>query len=346
MLCLRASGPAPDGEDSPRTVELTRVPVPVPGKDEALVRVRLAGICNTDLEILRGYMAFSGTLGHEFVGEVVAPAASSEDAATSDSYQGTDLVGARVVGEINATCGTCQRCLAGHPRHCEYRSVLGIANRDGCFAEYLTLPWKNLYRVPDHVSDEVACFAEPVAAAFEILEQLPQAAQQTVAVLGDGKLGLLIAQVLASAGARTHLLGRHARKLALARARGVETPEDNAVRNGGYDLVVEATGSAGGMARALELVRPRGTLVLKSTYHDKLTLDATKLVIDEITLLGSRCGPFAPALAALADGRVDPAPMIDATLPLADGPRAFELARSRGALKVLLSMGNRDRGSP
>jgi len=304
---------------------LRDVPKPSVGEGEALVRVRMAGICATDLEIVRGYMAYEGTLGHEFVGEVEA----CSDAA---------LVGKRVAGEINLSCGDCGECRAGRARHCTERSVLGILGHDGCFAQYTTLPAGNLHVLPDTLSDEAACFVEPTAAAFEILEQVDVDAHDEVVVIGDGKLGLLITQVLAQHGADVTVVGRHAHKLALAQRCGAKTAKLADVAPKSWGVVVEATGSAGGMEAALSLVRPRGTIVLKSTYADRLQLDASPFVIDEITLVGSRCGPFEPAVRALADGRVDPLPMIVATHALAEGVAAMAEANTPGTLKVLLDM--------
>lgn len=304
---------------------LVRRPLPTPVPGEALVRVRMAGICATDLEIVRGYMGFVGTLGHEFVGEISA----CEDPAR---------VGQRVTGEINAVCGRCTQCMAGRARHCDARSVLGILSRDGCFADYLTLPLPNLHPVPEGLSDEAACFAEPTAAAFEVVEQGLLEAGASVAVIGDGRLGLLIAMVLSGAGGRVTLVGRHGRKRAIAEAAGIATAAPGELPARAWDVVVEATGAAAGMEAAMGLVRPQGTIVLKSTYADRLSLNAAPLVIDEIRLVGSRCGPFEPALAALAAGQVDPTPLVDAVLPLEDGVDAMARAGTRGVLKVLLDM--------
>jgi threonine dehydrogenase-like Zn-dependent dehydrogenase len=299
------------------------VDVPSPGVDEALIRVRVAGICSTDLEIVRGYMGFRGTLGHEFVGEVVEAAER-------------EWIGARVTGEINLGCARCERCLAGLSRHCANRTVLGILGKDGCFAEYVTLPIRNLHRVPAGLPDALAAFTEPLAAAFEILEQLRVEPDHRVAVLGDGKLGSLIALVLIQTGAEVTLVGRHRHKLDRIAAAGVRTALVDEHRDGGFDVVVEATGSPSGFERARSILRPRGTMVLKSTYHGRLELDAAPLVIDEITVVGSRCGPFAPALRALDQRRIDPAPLIDEVYPLADGVAALERAVAPGTAKVQL----------
>lgn len=297
----------------------TTVPDPTPAAGEALVRVHLAGICRTDLEITRGYLAFRGTLGHEWVGHVVA----ADDAT---------LVGTRVVGEINIACGTCATCRAGLCRHCPARRVTGIVGADGAFADFLVAPVANLHRVPDHVPDIDAVFTEPLAAAFEILEQVPPVAGRRAVVLGDGKLGLLVAQVLAAADAAVTLVGRHESKLARARALGVHV----GMPPPGADLVVDATGSPDGLTAALRIVRPRGTIVLKTTVASEHRLDLAGAVIDEVTIVGSRCGPFAPALAALAAGRVTVAPLVDAVFPLAEGTTAFARAAQPGAFKILL----------
>ncbi|HJL17678.1 MAG TPA: alcohol dehydrogenase catalytic domain-containing protein [Sandaracinaceae bacterium LLY-WYZ-13_1] len=307
------------------TPRLEELDVPRTAADEALIRVRRAGICATDLEIVKGYMGFTGTLGHEMVGDVVGCADAS-------------WVGRRVTGEINLGCGRCARCHAGLSRHCAERTVLGILGKDGCFAEYVTLPIRNLHPVPDELGDAHAAFVEPVAAAFEILEQIHVDPSARVAVLGDGKLGSLVAMVLRLTGASITVVGRHEAKLGRLAPLGVRTAlaDDADAIGGDFDVVVEATGSPDGFAAARAMLRPRGTLVLKSTYHGALELDAAPLVIDEITVVGSRCGPFAPAVRALADGRVDPSPLIEETFPLADGVRALERAAERGVAKVQL----------
>ncbi len=300
-------------------------PDPVPPPGEALIRVRLAGICNTDLELLRGYMAYRGVLGHEFVGEVV---------------QGPDpaWLGRRVVGDINAACYTCDTCRAGRHTHCPNRTTLGIYRRDGALADYLLLPQANLHAVPDSVPDEAAVFVEPLAAACEILEQVHLRPTDRVVVLGDGKLGLLVAAVLRLTGCDLTLVGRHREKLALAAAWGVPGRlSDEPLPAHEADVVVECTGSPDGFALARRLLRPRGTLVLKSTYHGALSVDMSALVVDEITLVGSRCGPFAPAIRLLAAGLVDPRPLIAATYRLADIEAAFAHAGSKGVLKVLVA---------
>ncbi len=299
------------------------VPVPPPG--EALVRVLRAGVCNTDIELTRGYYPFTGILGHEFVGVV---------------EQGpSGLLGRRVVGEINAVCGACSACLAGRRTHCERRTVLGIVSRHGAFADHLTLPAENLHPVPDAVSTDAAVFTEPLAAALEIQEQVRISSHDRVLVVGDGKLGQLVAQTLALTGCALLVIGRHEAKLALLAARGIETGRAEHVTRGEFDVAVECTGNPEGFAVAQRAVRPRGTLVLKSTYAGALTLDAAAVVVNELTLVGSRCGPFAPALHLLAEGRVAVEPLIHARYPLAQGVTAFEHAQRPGVLKVLLEIG-------
>ncbi|MDP3775878.1 MAG: alcohol dehydrogenase catalytic domain-containing protein [Gemmatimonadales bacterium] len=300
------------------------MPVPEPPDGEALVRVLRAGICNTDLELVRGYYPYAGIPGHEFVGVVEnGPSA---------------LVGRRVVGEINAVCGECGACRAGRPTHCERRTVLGIVNRHGAFAEFLILPSANLHAVPDEVLTDAATFTEPLAAALEIQEQVTIRSKDRVVVVGDGKLGQLIAQTLSLTGCGLLVVGRHAAKLELLSARGIPTGTVEAVRPGAYDVAVECTGNPEGFALARQALRPRGTLVMKSTYSGALTFDASAVVVDEMTLVGSRCGPFAPALRLLAEGRVNVEPLIHARYPLGEGLAAFAHAKRSGVLKVLLGM--------
>ncbi len=303
---------------------------PQPGSGEALVRVRIASICNTDLEISRGYKGYHGVLGHEFVGEV---------AAVRDGEGSEAWLGQRVVGEINIACGYCPRCLADMPTHCANRRVLGILGQAGSLAEYLTLPLVNLQRVPAAMTDEQAVFTEPLAAACQILAQVEIDAAQRVAVLGDGKLGQLCAQVLALTDCKLVVIGRHKEKLALLKRRGIEVLTANrAASLRDLDVVVEATGSAAGFAAAMAMLRPRGTLVLKSTYAGTLDADMSELVVNEITLVGSRCGPFPAALSLLKQGRVDVAPLISATYPIDEAEAAFARAQERGTLKVLVDM--------
>ena len=304
-------------------LQVREVPEPeTPG--EALIRIRTAGICSTDLELVKGYYPFTGVLGHEFVGEVMQ---CDEPA----------WVGQRVVGEINVTCGNCESCLHGRPTHCENRSVLGIANRDGVFAGYTTLPTANLHPVPEAVPDEMAVFTEPLAAALEILEQVHIRPTDRILLVGAGRLGQLIAQVLALSGCDLRVVARHARQRELLGARGVRTIDEGDLQPGRWDLVVEATGSPAGFELARRCVRPRGTLVMKSTYHGNLTLNMSSIVVDEVTILGSRCGPFAPALRLLAQGEIDPRGLIADEFPLREGLKAFEQAAAPGKLKVLLT---------
>ncbi len=307
-------------------LRLEDVPAPRPAAGEVGLRLRTGGVCNTDLELVRGYMGFNGTLGHELVATVDALGPGVD----------ASWEGARVCVDINFACGRCPTCEAGDPHHCPHRGVLGIAGRDGAFAERLVAPAANLYRVPDDVSDEAAVFTEPLAAAFEILAQVDVDAATRVLVLGDGKLGLLCAFALATTGCDLTLSGRHARKLALAEAGGARVTQALGDTRG-CDVVVEATGREAGLAEAQERVRPRGTIVLKSTFAGTPRVDTNRLVIDEVQLVGSRCGPFDRALRALATGEVDPTPLIDARYPLAEGPRAMEHAATRGTLKVLLT---------
>lgn len=293
--------------------------------DEAMVRVVLSGICNTDLEIARGYAGFSGTIGHEFVGVV-------EDSSNQA------LVGRRVVGEINAGCGQCELCRAGDPRHCPTHTVLGIVGRDGAHAEFLQLPVENLLPVPEGIPDEHAVFTEPLAAACGILERVKITSANRVAVIGDGKLGLLCAQVVALSGAPVLLIGKHDAKLRIVERRGIEvtTPKEAAKRSRQFDVVVEASGAATGFALALALLKPKGQLVLKSTFHGKTELDAARIVVDEISIVGSRCGRFSPALDLLKKGAIDVDSLISEEYPLAKGVHAMRRAGTKGVLKVLL----------
>lgn len=299
---------------------------PLQNPGETRVRVRLAGVCATDLALQAGYMGFRGVPGHEFVGTALDG----------------PLAGQRVVGEINAGCGHCTDCRAGDPRHCVERSVLGILGRSGAFAEELTLPTTNLLRVPDEVPDELAVFAEPLAAAYRIVEDLDLAPVRRALVVGDGRLGLLCAQVLLDAGLRVDLAGRHPERARLFDRRpefveglfepGASAPPED------WDLIVEATGRAEVLSAVLAAVKPRGTIVLKTTAAHPALLDLAPLVIKEARLIGSRCGRFAPAIAALADGRIRPEPLIDARYPLQRGPEALAHAARPGVLKVLIEM--------
>ncbi|TMA13580.1 MAG: zinc-binding dehydrogenase [Deltaproteobacteria bacterium] len=297
---------------------------PTPGTDRqfALVRVRLAGICSTDLQIFKGYMGFRGVPGHEFVGEV------EEGPKT--------LVGKRIVGEINFACGKCEFCQRSLGRHCPNRRVMGIVGADGSFAEYVAVPTANLHLVPDNVSDEEAVFTEPLAAAFEILEQIQLSPGDDVLVMGDGKLGMLCAQVLKLTGAGVTVLGKHPEKLSLIKRTGVRTLLLYNWKPRLFDVVVEATGSDSALKLAMSAVRPRGTLVLKSTIAADHTVSLAPLVINEITVIGSRCGLFPPALQALAEKSVLVTPIIEKVYPLNAGIEAVTHAGRAGALKVLL----------
>ena len=301
------------------------LPVPAARPDEALIRVRLAGICSTDLELCRGYYPYRGIPGHEFVGEVV------------EADSAPIWVGRRVVGEINLACGNCAACRAGRPHHCEQRTVLGIIQKDGVFAEYVTLPVRNLWEVPASVTDELAVFSEPLAAALEIQEQVHVGPDLRVLVIGAGRLGQLAAQTLALTGCDLKVAVRNERARQLLDDCRITTIEVGEIRKGMADLVVEATGAPEGFELARTAVRPAGTIILKSTYAGNLALNLSAIVVDEITLLGSRCGPFGPALRLLEQQRVDPRALIDAHYSLAQVPAAFEHAGQRGVLKVLLS---------
>jgi threonine dehydrogenase-like Zn-dependent dehydrogenase len=301
-------------------------PTPEPASGEALIRVLIAGICNTDLELAAGYKQFRGVPGHEFVGVVErAPGAAPWE-------------GRRVVGDINAACDECATCKAGRPTHCPNRTTLGIAGRSGALAEYLTLPVRNLYPVPASIPDEIAVFTEPLAAACEILEQVHVHPTDRAVVLGDGKLGLLCAQVLALTGCDLTVVGHHKEKLNILTQRGIQTAlhDDSLTRSA--DLVIEATGHPGGYAVARSLVRPRGTVVLKSTYHRPIDADLTTAAVNEITLVGSRCGPFAPALRLLEQRSVEVIQLIQARYRLVDAVAAFEYAAQPGTLKVLVDI--------
>jgi threonine dehydrogenase-like Zn-dependent dehydrogenase len=306
------------GKVSVRDVPKRRRP-----KGHALLRLISGGICNTDLELERGYYGFAGTPGHEFVAEVVE----------ADS---SEWIGRRVVGEINLACGKCEWCKRGLGRHCPSRTVLGIVKHPGAFQQFFTLPERNLFRVPDSVATDHAVFTEPIAAACEILDQVRIAKSKPVAVLGDGKLGLLIAQVLALHGAEVYHFGRHPDKLAVSRKAGAVTKVGPPKAGVKFDVVIEVTGSSEGLAAAVEMTNARGTIVLKSTVHDRTPVDMARIIVQEITLVGSRCGRFAPALKLLKSGRLNLDPMIDSRFPLADAPRAFERANEKGVLKVLL----------
>lgn len=298
-------------------------PERLPG--EALLRVRVAGICATDLELIRGYMDFEGVLGHEFVAEVVEADTPA-------------LVGRRVVGEINCPCRECPTCAEGLTNHCPRRTVLGILERDGAFADYTTLPEACLHQIPEELDERVAVFAEPLAAALQVLEQVPVDGETTVCVLGDGKLGMLVAQVLHTTGCRLTVLGHHEDKLDILRVRGIAASLAEEAPGVRYQVVVDATGLPEGLSQALGLVAPRGTVVLKTTVAGETTLTLAPVVIDEVTVVGSRCGPLDKAVEWLSGRRVEVEPLIEAAYPLSEGIEAFRHAARRGARKILLTM--------
>ena len=304
-------------------LRVASIPEPRQQPGEAIIRTTLAGICATDIHITRGYMGFQGVLGHEFVGVV-------------DACDDPAWVGRRVVGDINAACRTCATCARGDIGHCPNRTTLGIDRRDGTMAELFSLPTANLFAVPDNVSDEAALFAEPLAAALEIVEQCHMRPTERVAVIGDGKLGLLVAQTLRLTGGDLLVVGRHPERWNLLQRQGVRATADlTAVEDRSWDVVVDCTGTPEGFDVAKRLVRPRGRLVLKSTFHGSTTFNLSTLVVDEIAIFGSRCGPFAPALRLLERQLIDTAAMLDRVYPLSEAMLAFE--SSRGRLKVALA---------
>jgi threonine dehydrogenase-like Zn-dependent dehydrogenase len=299
--------------------------VPEPARfGEALIRIRVAGICSTDLELVKGYYPFKGIPGHEFIGEVVA--------ADERSW-----IGQRVVGEINISCGNCEQCLNGRPTHCENRTTLGITKRNGTFAEFTTLPIANLHRVPASVPDEMAVFTEPLAAALEIQQQVHVQPTDRVLVVGAGRLGQLIAQTLALTGCDLHVVARHVYQQKILAERGIRTIAEVEIQPGRWDIVVEATGSAGGFSLARRAIRPRGTLVMKSTYKGEISVNFSSIVVDEVNIVGSRCGPFEPALRLMEKGQVDPSVLIAAEFRLGEALSAFERAAQPGILKVLVT---------
>jgi len=331
------------------------IPVPVPKKDEALIRVILAGICNTDLEIIKGYMGFKGILGHEFVGVV-------------EECNDKNWIGKRVVGEINIGCGKCRYCKNGLRNHCPDRKVLGILNKDGAFAEYLTLPIRNLYTMPANISDEEAVFLEPLAACFEVLEQVKIGSRDRVIVLGDGKLGLLMAQVIKNTGCKLYLFGKHEEKLLIAQKLGIKIINLKRVTGNviarseatkqsqnkeiatlfkvpyndikGVDIVIDCTGSSDGLGLAMILTKPKGKIILKSTFASKSYLNLSPVVINEISIIGSRCGPFKKAIDALKKREIKIEPLIYKIFPFKEGLKAFKMAGEKKALKVLLKYEN------
>ena len=298
-------------------------PAPTPAAGEVLVRVTRAGVCETDLQLIKGYMGFRGVLGHEFVGVA----------------ESGPLAGRRVVGEINCACWTCSTCRMGLPTHCPNRTVLGILNHDGAFADLIAVPQKNLHAVPDSLSDDVAVFTEPVAAAFQIPAQLTIRSEDRIAILGDGRLGNLCAQVLVHRSDHVLVVGKHPEKLAILRAMGIATALiSESLGEREYDVVVDCTGSESGLPAALKLVRPRGTIVLKTTVAGEQTQAWAPFVIDEVTLVGSRCGPFDQALTALEQGHVKVAPLVSDRFDLSRGLEALDRARTKGILKVLIDV--------
>jgi len=301
-------------------------PEPQRAEGEALVRVRQAGICNTDLEIVKGYMEFRGVPGHEFVGVV-------------EKAENCALIGQRVVGEINCPCGSCELCVAGKGRHCPHRTVLGIRGRDGAFAEYLTLPERNLHAVPDEIPDDAAVFVEPLAAAFRILEQLTVRRGDTVIVLGDGKLGLLVAQVMHTKADRVILVGRHEEKLVIAGQFGIETYLESDLPETMVPIVVDCTGSLDGLEKAISITEPEGTIVVKSTVADDSCFAVAPMVVNEITVLGSRCGPFEPAIEALRQREIVVEPLVSGRYKLGAGVEAFAQAARRDVLKIIIEVG-------
>ncbi len=302
------------------------LPMPQVGPGEALIKISAAGICNTDIEIVKGYMKFEGILGHEFVG-IVAEAEIPE------------LVGKRVVGEINCACGCCAQCAAGRPHHCPERTTLGISGRNGVFAEYAALPLENVHVLPDILPQYAAVFVEPLAACLRVLEQVHISPETSVAVLGDGKLGLIMAQVMRLTGCDLLSVGKFPHKLKILDRIGIRTILEDEVEEMLLDLVVECTGRPEGFDLARQLVRPGGTIVQKSTYVNKIVLDVSKLVVDEISLVGSRCGPFEPAIRTLTRGLVDVQSLIERRFPLENGVQAMEFATQDNVLKVVLDMG-------
>ena len=300
-----------------RDVPQTRKP------NETLIKIRKAGICSTDLELVKGYYPYTGIIGHEFVGDVI----EADDAS---------WVGQRVVGEINAVCNECEQCLNRRPTHCEHRTVLGIVNRDGTFAEYTSLPIANLHRVPASVPDEMAVFTEPLAAALEIQDQIQVKPTDRVLLVGAGRLGQLIAQTLALTGCDLRVVARHEHQQNLLKKHGIKIIAEENVQPWRWDIVVEATGSPSGFSLARQAIRPRGTLVLKSTYKGEMSVNFSSIVVDEINIVGSRCGPFEPALRLMESKQVDPTVLIDSEFSLGNVLKAFEHAAETGVLKVLV----------
>ena len=297
---------------------------PKPQQDEALIRTRLAGICGTDIQLLKGYYNFIGTPGHEFVGDVI------------EAPNNPGLIGQRVVGEININCGICSLCKQGEIRHCKNRDVLGIRNRNGVFAEYFTLPIQNLHLIPEDVADEDAVFVEPLAAAFRITEQIQIEPTTQVLILGAGKLGQLISMVLKLYSADISVLIRYEKQKSLLEQQNIHTITEQQLENREWDVIVEATGSPSGLSTALQHIKPKGTIVLKSTYADNIPINASQLVVNEINVIGSRCGPFEPVLEILRKKSLSPNKLVEASYTLEDAKMAFEHSQKQGAQKILV----------
>lgn len=296
---------------------------PTPSQNEVLVRVSCAGICETDLQLIQGYMGFSGVLGHEFVGVA----------------QSGPLKGRRVVGEINCSCWNCDTCRSGLPTHCASRTVIGILNHDGAFADFVRVPEKNLHLIPDSLSTDQAVFVEPVAAAYQIVRQQLVARRDRVVVLGDGRLGNLCAQVLREFGCEVLVIGKHASKMGVLNELGIQTIHlEKAVPQRDRDVVIDCTGSATGLPLALQLVKPWGTIILKTTIAGEHTLALSPIVIDEVKIVGSRCGPFPDAIAGLVSGRVKVEPLISGRFNLTDGVQALQHTATEPVLKILLDV--------
>ena len=303
------------------------LPRPEVEEGQVLIKPLLAGICSTDLELLRGYYSFRGVIGHEFVGRV------------EEAPSHPDLVGKRMVGEINIVCGTCRHCRSGLPTHCLNRRALGIHDHHGAFAGYFTLPVENIHLLPDSVANSEAVFVEPLAAAVRLVDQVHIKPRDRVLVVGAGRLGQLVAQVLRLTGADLSVVARYANQKEILAGFGIRTLREDQLPEGNQEVVVDATGSPGGFQAARRAVKPTGTLLMKSTYAGDLTVDASSLVVDEINLIGSRCGPFEPAVRLLEQKLIDPTPLIAGTYPLQEWKRALEHVRGKGVLKVLLSPG-------
>lgn len=310
-----------------KTILLSDENMPQRSVGEALIKINLAGICNTDIELMKGYMNYQGILGHEFVGKVVE----------SDS---DNLVGKRVVGEINIGCGECDWCLSSMSRHCPNRSVLGILNKNGVLAEYATLPEKNLPSISDLITEQQAVFTEPIAAAYEILEQFPSIVKEEVLLFGDGKLGQLIARVLNSEGIELLVVGKNEQKLNLLKQHKIKTRLLSQISTRQFPVVIDATGNIEGFELAMNCTKPRGTLILKSTVADYSGINLAPIVINEINICGSRCGPFEPAIRALKENKFPVQDLVTATFPISEYQKAFEVAKMSSSLKVIIDFKN------